>query len=268
MIRLDNVTKEFQNSDTGRATLALENVTFHISEGEFVCLLGPSGCGKSTTLNLIAGFLRPTSGRILFSGREVTGPGLDRGVVFQEPTLFPWLTAQQNVEFGLINKGLSRKERQKEAIEVLRLVGLQGYEHARPHELSGGQRQRVAIARVLVIEPLALLMDEPFSALDANTRERLQDEVLSIRESHKQPILFVTHNADEAAYLADRVIVMGPPPGSVRADLTVPLPRPRDRFSDMLREVSNAFRDELGKLPCCIPKEGSISLKEIGISVS
>jgi NitT/TauT family transport system ATP-binding protein len=188
--------------------------------------------------------------------------------VFQEPTLFPWLTAQQNVEFGLINKGLSRKERQEKAIEVLRLVGLKGYGHARPHELSGGQRQRVALARVLVIEPMALLMDEPFSALDANTRERLQDELLTIRESHKQPILFVTHNADEAAYLADRVIVMGPPPGSVRADLTVPLPRPRDRFSDMLREVSNAFRDELSKLPCCIPKEGYISLKKIDTLVS
>ena len=268
MIQVENVTKEYHNSDTGHVVRAVESVNFHVSANEFVCLLGPSGCGKSTILNLIAGFLHLTSGRIMFAGQEVNGPGLDRCIVFQDPTLFPWLNARQNIEFGLVNKGLSRKERQQKTAEVLRLVGLEGFGHARPHELSGGQRQRIALARVLVVEPKVFLMDEPFSALDANTRERLQDEILRIRESHRQPVLFVTHNADEAAYLADRVIVMGPPPGSVRAELTMPLLHPRDRSSDELRRAATALRSELRKLPCCIPTEGKDSLDETDRKVS
>ena len=266
MIRVENVSKKYWNKHTGKEVQALDRVDFKISENEFVCLLGPSGCGKSTVLNLVAGFIRPTSGRILFTGREVSRPDSDRGVIFQDPTLFPWLTAQQNVEFGLINKGVYREERSQKAMEILRLVGLDGTCHMHPHELSGGMKQRVALARVLVLEPKALLMDEPFSALDNNTRERLQDQLLQIWESRKRPVLFVTHNADEAAYLADRVIIMGFPRESVRKILHVSLQRPRNRFSDRLREIANSFRKELSLLPCCIPVGGRELLNKESIN--
>ena len=256
MIRAENVSKAYWSEETGRPVVALDGASFHVSEGEFVCVLGPSGCGKSTLLNLIAGFLRPTSGRVLFGGREVGAPGPDRGVVFQEPTLFPWLTAQQNVEFGLRSRGVPREQRRAKARESLRLVGLDGFADARPHALSAGMRQRVALARVLVLEPRALLMDEPFGALDANSRERLQDELVRIWQAHRKSVLFVTHSVEEAAYLADRVIVLGPPPHGVRKDIPVPLGRPRDRLSDEVREVSHALRAELDAMPCCVPPEG------------
>ena len=256
MIQVEDVSKAYWSEETGRSVLALDCVSLHVSENELVCVLGPSGCGKSTLLNLIAGFLRPTSGRVLFDGREVSAPGPDRGVVFQDSTLFPWLTAQQNVEFCLRDKGVPREPRRAQAVESLRLVGLDGFADARSHALSAGMRQRVALARVLVLEPKALLMDEPFGALDANSRERLQDELVRIWEAHPKTVLFVTHNVEEAAYLADRVIVMGPPPQGVRKEIPVPLTRPRDRLSDEVREVAQALRAELDAMPCCVPPEG------------
>ena len=252
MIQLEGVTKEYPSTNGRNTTLVLNNVDLHITERELVCVLGPSGCGKSTLLNLVAGFIRPTRGMVLFDGNEVTEPGPERGVVFQEPTLFPWLTVRQNTEFGLANNGMSREERRERATQCLRLVGLSNCDDAYPHALSGGMRQRVALARVLALEPKALLMDEPFGALDANSRERLQDELLRIWESHRRTVLFVTHSVDEAAYLADRVIVMGPPPQSLGMELAVPLARPRDRFSDELKVIVEQLRWELNRLPCCV----------------
>jgi NitT/TauT family transport system ATP-binding protein len=264
MIRLANVTKRYPAADgRGRGTLALADVTLHSGEQEFVCLLGPSGCGKSTLLNLVAGFTRPTAGRVLFDGREVTGPGPERGVVFQDPTLFPWLTVRENVTFGLAAAGVPRVEQWRRAEACLRLVGLAGRHDAHPHALSGGMRQRVALARVLVLDPKMLLMDEPFGALDANSRERLQDELVRIWQSRRRPVLFVTHNVDEAAYLADRVIVMGPPPGdgeatsgSLRAERRVELARPRDRTGAPMAPLVEDLRRTLDAMPCGIAPSG------------
>lgn len=232
--------------------MTLENVDLTVAAGEFVCLLGPSGCGKTTLLNIIAGFVLPTQGKVLFDGKPVTGPGPDRGVVFQDPTLFPWLTAAQNVAFGLINRRVPEPQRQVKVADGLRIVGLEPHAAAYPHELSGGMRQRIALARVLVLEPKALLMDEPFSALDTISRECLQDELLEIWRRQHIPVIFVTHNADEAAYLADRIIIMGPPPNSVRNIISVTLPRPRNRSSSDINSIAMALRQHLGMMPCCI----------------
>ena len=185
-------------------------------------------------------------------------PGPDRGVIFQDPALFPWLTAVQNVEFGLQNAGVSKNERRLKALQSLQRVGLEDCADVRPHALSGGMRQRVALARVLVLEPALLLMDEPFCALDENTRERLQDELLRIWQADSKTILFVTHNVDEAAYLADRVLVMGPPPKSLVTEVGVPLLRPRHRSAFEMQLITDRLRMELGRQPCCIPaKNGS-----------
>ena len=207
MIALEQVTKRYAQAKGHTCHTALSGVDLRVNESEFVCVLGPSGCGKSTLLNLVAGFLRPTSGKVLFEGREVVGAGPERGVVFQDPTLFPWLTVRANVAFGLSVGGMDKSERVRRASAALHLVGLDGFAEAYPHALSGGMRQRVALARVLVLEPRALLMDEPFGALDANSRERLQDELLALWQRHRRTVLFVTHNVEEAAYLADRVVV-------------------------------------------------------------
>lgn len=254
MIRLKDLTKEYTNGESG-GHLVLDRMDLHVGEGEFVCVLGPSGCGKSTLLNLVAGFLRPTAGAVLFEGREVAGPGPERGVVFQDPTLFPWLTVRRNVEFGLRSAGAAAGDAAARARGALRLVGLEGFEEAYPHALSGGMRQRVALARVLVLEPKALLMDEPFSALDANSRERLQDELLRIWQGRRRTVLFVTHNVEEAAYLAERVVVMGPPPQGVCAEVRVELDRPRERASDEMRALLRDLRSRLDGMPCCIRPE-------------
>ena len=252
MIELKGVTKRYQRTGRTEACTALSNVHLRIVESEFVCVLGPSGCGKSTLLNLVAGFLRPTAGEVRFDGRAVTEPGPERGVVFQEPTLFPWLTVRANVEFGLAAEGVSHSKRRRAALAALRTVGLDGCESAYPHTLSGGMRQRVALARVLVLEPRALLMDEPFGALDANSRERLQDELLRLWQQQRRTVLFVTHNVDEAAYLADRVVVMGPTPDSLRGEVAVELPRPRKRTTTALAQVTGRLRDILNEMPCCL----------------
>jgi NitT/TauT family transport system ATP-binding protein len=255
MIRLSDITKAYERPDGGEGHVVFRGLDLRVGEGELVCVLGPSGCGKSTLLNLVAGFLRPTGGNVFFDGREVTAPGPQRGVVFQDPTLFPWLTVHGNVAFGLRSLGVPPDRRERRVTGALEMVGLRGFEDAYPHALSGGMRQRAALARVLVLEPKALLMDEPFSALDANSRERLQDELLRIWEAHRRTVLFVTHNVAEAAYLAERVVVMGPPPEGIRAEVRVELPRPRDRASDAMRAVLRVLRSHLDGMPCCIPPE-------------
>jgi len=237
----------------GDNALTLDNVSLEIGEGEFVCLLGPSGCGKTSLLNLMAGFLPQTTGRILFRGAPVTEPSPERSVVFQEPTLFPWLTVRGNVEFGLRCMKVTREERRRKSDECIAMVGLAGYEDAYQHELSGGMRQRAALARVLALDPPALLMDEPFSALDANSRERLQDELLRLWRAQRRTVVFVTHSVEEAAYLADRVIVIGAPPDSIASELRIDLPRPRLRSSSSLNDVIRGLRAILNEMACCLP---------------
>ena len=204
--------------------VAIDDVDFAVGDGEFLVLVGPSGCGKSTLLDLLGGLTRPTTGRILLDGREIDGPGLDRGIVFQQYALFPWRTAQANVEFGLQAKGVPRAQRRERAREFLRLVGLEGFEDRHPHELSGGMKQRVAIARSLAYDPEVLLMDEPFAALDAQTREVLQGELLRIWRQTGKTIIFITHGIDEAVFLGQRVLVLSARPGTVKADLAIDLP--------------------------------------------
>ncbi|OPY70407.1 MAG: Aliphatic sulfonates import ATP-binding protein SsuB [Syntrophorhabdaceae bacterium PtaU1.Bin034] len=207
--------------------VALQNVSLEVKEGEFLALVGPSGCGKSTLLDILAGLGKPSSGSVYIDGRQVTGPALDRGVVLQGYALFPWRTTRQNVEFGLQIKKVPKAERKKISTHFINLVGLQGFEDRFPHELSGGMKQRVAIARALAYDPEVLLMDEPFAAVDAQTRETLQDELLRIWEETGKTIIFVTHSIEEAVFLADRVAVMTVNPGTVREIVPIDLPRPR-----------------------------------------
>ncbi|MBC7800817.1 MAG: ABC transporter ATP-binding protein [Gemmatimonadaceae bacterium] len=223
---------------------ALRGADLRIMRGEFVCLLGASGCGKSTLLRLVAGFEPPSAGRVVVAGRPVTGPGPDRGMVFQDYGLFPWLTVRDNVGFGPKARGLPRAEVLRIADRFVATVGLGRFADAYPHQLSGGMKQRVAIARVLANDAKLVLMDEPFGALDAMTRERLQDELLAIWAEQTLTVLFVTHAIEEAILLADRVIVMSPGPGHIVADEPVGLTRPRDVASPEF----NAVRRRLGAL--------------------
>jgi NitT/TauT family transport system ATP-binding protein len=206
--------------------------SFDIEQSEFVCLVGPSGCGKSTLLNIIAGFLAPTSGEVRIGGEPVTGRGMDRGIVFQDfAQLFPWRTALRNVAFGLEMKGVPIREREKIALEQLRLVNLEKFANAYPHHLSGGMQQRVAIARALAYNPSVLLMDEPFAALDALTRDDMQRLLADVWRATHKTVVYVTHNVAEAVYLADRVVVMTPHPGTVKCQVPIRLDRPRDPLS-------------------------------------
>lgn len=207
--------------------LVLRDVDFDVDDGEFVAIVGPSGCGKTTLLKVIDGLLRRTSGSIQVDGREVERPGEDRAFVFQQDSLFPWRTVQNNITVGLEVRDVDRKEGVRVAHELAALVGLAGFEDHYPHQLSGGMRQRVNVARALAVDPKVLLMDEPFSSLDAQTREVMQEELLHIWSQRHKTVLFVTHQIDEAAYLADRVLVLSARPGTVKADITVDLPRPR-----------------------------------------
>jgi NitT/TauT family transport system ATP-binding protein len=214
-------------SRAGRPLTAVEDFALVTAPGEFVALVGPSGCGKSTVLHTVAGFVRPASGSITLDGEPVTGPGADRGIVFQHHSLFPWKTVIDNVAFGLKMRGIGRAERQATAREFLRLVGLAGFESAYPAQLSGGMQQRVGIARVLVNRPRVMLMDEPFAALDSLTRMTMQEVLLGVWREVRTTVLFVTHDIDEALVLADRVAIMTARPGRLRATLEVTLPRPR-----------------------------------------
>ncbi len=210
----------------------VHGVNFGIAESEFLCIVGPSGCGKSTLLNIIAGFLAPTTGEIRIGGAPVKGFGMDRGVVFQDfAQLFPWRTALGNVTFGLEMKGVAKAEREAIALEQLRLVKLEKFAKSYPHHLSGGMQQRVAIARALAYNPAVLLMDEPFAALDALTRDDMQRLLAEVWRTTRKTVIYVTHNVAEAVYLADRVLVMTPHPGTVKTEVTIRLPRPRDPLS-------------------------------------
>ena len=229
-----------------RTVPALADVSFGVSASEFVCVVGRSGCGKTTLLNILAGFLTPTRGEVLIGGKTVSGKGLDRGIVFQDfAQLFPWRTAQRNVEFGLEMKGVSARERAETARRFLSLVGLEGFAGAYPHELSGGMQQRVAIARALAYNPAVLLMDEPFAALDALTRDEMQRFLVDVWRETQKTVVYVTHNVAEAVYLADRIVVLTPHPGTVKAAITVGLPRPRDPLSAPFVEAQKRVLDEL-----------------------
>lgn len=206
---------------------ALQNVSLDVNAGEFLTIVGSSGCGKSTLLDLIAGLAAPTAGELFIDGKKITGPALDRGIVMQGYALFPWRTVRRNVEFGLEIKKVPKKQRKEISDHYIQLVGLSGFADRYPYELSGGMKQRVAIARALAYDPEVLLMDEPFAAVDAQTRETLQDELLQIWEKTGKTIIFVTHSIDEAVALADRVVVLSPNPGRVREIVPVLLPRPR-----------------------------------------
>ncbi len=239
-IRLEGLSVRFGGE--GGTVQALQGIDLDVADGEFVCLLGPSGCGKSTLLNAVAGFLPPSAGRIEVLGRPVTGPGPDRAMVFQEYALFPWMTVERNVAFGLEVAGASPERIRRVVDGLLARLGLAEFRDRFPKDLSGGMRQRVAIARALAIDPPMLLMDEPFGALDALTRRSLQDELLRLWAEDRKTILFVTHGIDESIYLADRVVVMTYRPGTVKRIVDVPLPRPRDpagpEFSRLQRELT------------------------------
>ena len=224
---------------------ALRRVDLTIDKGEFVCLIGASGCGKSTLLRIIAGFEQPTSGHVEIYGHPVTAPGSDRGMVFQDYALFPWLTVRENVAFGPKQKGLSAVKVKEIADQYIDMVGLAAFAERYPQQLSGGMKQRVAIARVLANEANILLMDEPFGALDALTREQLQDELLQIWARTGVTVIFVTHSVEEATLLADRVVVMSAGPGRVDADIPIRLERPRDVSSPAFNEVRRALTDRL-----------------------
>jgi NitT/TauT family transport system ATP-binding protein len=249
------VAKTFPVRTAPTQIAAIEGVSFEVASGEFLVLVGPSGCGKSTLLDLIAGLTTPAAGEVLIDGRPVTGPGLDRAVVFQQYALFPWRTAQANVEFGLEVKGVGRKQRASRAREVLDLVGLSAFADRYPHELSGGMKQRVAIARSLAYEPDVLLMDEPYAALDAQTRESLQEELLGIWRRTGATIVFITHSIDEAVYLGERVAVMTSRPGRIKQYVDVRLDSPRDEsdarstpeFIAKRREIWELLHDEVRK---------------------
>jgi NitT/TauT family transport system ATP-binding protein len=241
-IVVSQVNKVFQTAE--REVVALKDINLEIPQGQFVCLLGPSGCGKSTLLNAVAGFAPPSSGSITADGKLVTAPGPERGMVFQEYALFPWMTVADNVAFGLQIKGQPKEQINATVDKLLTMLSLQDFRNRYPKDLSGGMRQRVAIARVLALDSPIMLMDEPFGALDALTRRNLQDELLRIWAELKKTIIFVTHSIEEAIYLADRIVVMTYRPGTVKRDLLVELPRLRDPAAAEF----NALKRELGQL--------------------
>ena len=230
-VHIDNVVKKF-NGRNGEM-IALNGVTLDIHDNEFICVVGPSGCGKSTLLNIIAGLLEPTSGQVYCDGKLVEGTGTDRGVVFQQYALFPWLTVKKNVRFALEMKGIKGKEADELAMKYLEKVDLVKFANHYPKELSGGMKQRVAIARAYAAEPQVLLMDEPFGALDAQTRTQLQSELLETWENDKKTCFFITHDVDEAIILAQKVIVMSARPGRVKAIIDIDIPYPRDQETKM-----------------------------------
>ncbi len=247
---LENVTKKYTHN--GSSLPVLEGINFSIEDGEFVCLVGPSGCGKSTLIYLIAGLEKPSSGRVLADGVQVTGPGQERVVVFQEAALFPWLTVQKNVEFGLKMLKVPQEERTARATEYLRMVHLTRFANAYPHQLSGGMKQRVAIARALAMDPKVLLMDEPFAALDAQTRRLLQLELVEIWKETKKTIFFVTHNVREATALGDKVLEISARPGRIKKGYAIHLPKPR-RESDphlivIQQRILLSLQEEIAKV--------------------
>ncbi len=228
MIAIERLSKTFE-TQRGTSHLALADISLTIAEGEFVSILGPSGCGKSTLLYIVGGFVEPSEGSVAVNGKPVTGPGPDRGPVFQEFALFPWKTVLGNVMYGPLERGMAKAKAEAKARELIALVHLRGYENFYPKELSGGMKQRVAIARTLAYGPSILLMDEPFGSLDAHTRTGMQHELLEIWERDRKTVLFVTHSVEEAVFLSDRVVVLTRAPGRVKETIAIDLPRPRRR---------------------------------------
>lgn len=250
-LRIHHVTKTFPVRGTREQFTALDDISLDLTDGEFLVLVGPSGCGKSTLLDLLGGLSTPTSGQILLDGRPIEGPGLDRGIVFQQYALLPWRTARANIEFGLEAKGLPKRTRRDRAEHYLDLVGLHGFGDRYPHELSGGMKQRVAIARSLAFDPEVLLMDEPFAALDAQTRESLQDELVRIWKETGKTILFITHGIDEAVYLGQRVAVLSPRPGRIKTvvdvdiDRTLADVRSGERFRELRHDIWSLLHTDI-----------------------
>ena len=248
-LKIDNVYKEYAGRN-GK-TVALNGVNLDIKENEFVCVVGPSGCGKSTLLNIIAGLLEPTSGDVYLDGKKIEGTGVERGVVFQGYALFPWRTVLKNVMFGLEIKKVPKAEAEATARKYIKAVGLEGFEDSYPKELSGGMRQRVAIARAYAVNPEVLLMDEPFGALDAQTRVQLQTELLNTWEQEKKTCFFITHDVDEAIILAQRVVIMSARPGRIKRVVDIDIPYPRTqatktdpRFIELKNEIWNEVYQE------------------------
>jgi NitT/TauT family transport system ATP-binding protein len=257
LLRVRSVTKRFPAVAGDIEALARIDLT--IDRGEFVCLIGASGCGKSTLLRIVAGFEEPTTGEVMVDGRPITGPGSDRGMVFQDYALFPWMTVEQNIGFGPRQRDLSRSEIKLIAAEYMTLVGLERFADRYPNQLSGGMKQRVAIARVLANDATILLMDEPFGALDALTREQLQHELLQIWARTRVTVIFVTHSVEEAVLLADRVLVMSAGPGRIENDIVIDLARPRDvaspEFNLVRRDVARRLTSHLAPARTLEPAE-------------
>lgn len=245
ILEIKDLKKTFPKK--GGEMVAIADFDLEVEEGEFVCILGPSGCGKTTILRIIAGLETQTRGNILLNGKEITGPGSDRGMVFQEFALFPWRTVRRNVEFGLELKGTPPEERRARTQKYIDLVGLKGFEDYHPYQLSGGMKQRVGIARALANEPAILLMDEPFGALDAQTRNQMQKELLRIWSETKKTVVFITHSVDEAVYLADRIVVMTARPSSINQIYQIKWERPRDRanpeFAALRKQILAQLED-------------------------
>lgn len=249
MMKVQDLYKRYVTNEA--EVLALLDINLDIRDGEFVSLLGPSGCGKSTLLKIAAGLLNASQGSIEIDGAVVTAPGPERAVVFQDYALFPWMTVEDNVEFGLEARGVPSVKRRQTSAELLRVVGLQDFAKRYPHHLSGGMKQRVSIARALAVEPQILLMDEPFGALDAQTRSGMQEELLRIWKVYRKTVIFVTHSIEEAIYLSDRIAVMTARPGRIKAVVEVKDDRPRDmttpEMSDMLRRVRGILSEEIDR---------------------
>jgi len=243
VIACQGLTKAYRDINRQKYVVACKDITLQIDRGEFITVVGPSGCGKTSLLYIFAGFERKSSGQLTIDGRPIEGPGADRAVVFQEFALFPWLDLRQNVEFGPRERGISRSEMDATVSRMLRTVGLESAASLYPHELSAGMRQRAALARVLVNDPKILLMDEPFAALDAQTRLTLQRELSKLSAEMALTVMFITHSVEEAVLLGDRVVVMSARPGRIMADVKISIPRPRDptspAFNDYRREISD-----------------------------
>lgn len=239
LMRIEHLRVVYRTDD--KETVAIEDFNLHVKKGELISLVGPSGCGKTTLLRAIAGLLQPTSGQIMIGDQQCRGPGSDRGMVFQDFALFPWRTVKQNVAFGLEIAGVPRAEREERTLRYVKAVGLEKFADARIHELSGGMKQRVGIARALVMHPAITLMDEPFGALDAQTRNIMQEQLVEIIQHSERTILFVTHSVDEALYLSDRVVVLSKRPSTIHKVLDLSWPRPRDRtapeFTQLRRDI-------------------------------
>lgn len=245
-IKVNNLNKEYVNSD-GELTQALKNINIDIQDGEFVCVVGPSGCGKSTLLEIVAGLLDLTSGEVLLDGVPVHGTSRDIGVVFQDPSLYPWRTIKKNIALGMEIAKVPKEEQEKQLDKYIKMMNLEGFENKYPAQLSGGMRQRAGIARAFVMNPKVILMDEPFSAVDHLTRCTLQDELIRIRQEEKKTVLFITHDLNEAVYLADRVILLTPRPGTIQQEYIIRQPHPRSRDDVELIDLASRIMSDISR---------------------